>query len=79
MSPLSPNLSVLEKNETFSTVELAIHFFRPVRVALISATGKVGERSSRLGYVESTLTDEHGRLIAKATSTCLIRKTEGRP
>lgn len=71
--------SLLEKDETFSTIELDIHYFRPVRQTLLSALAKVAQRSSRLGYVECTIEDEHDRLIARATSTCLIQKADTLP
>lgn len=71
--------SVLDEDETFSTIELDIHYFRPVKESPLSAIAKVVQRTSRIGYVETSIEDEHGRLIARATSTCLIQKADTLP
>ena len=63
--------STLDQGETFTTVELKINFFKPVWEAQLQAEGKVVRRGKTLGYVECEVTDEKGRLIAKAASTCL--------
>jgi len=54
------------------TVELKINFFRPVWKAQLRAEGKVVRRGKTVGYVECEVTDENGRAIAKASSTCLV-------
>jgi uncharacterized protein (TIGR00369 family) len=63
--------STLAPEESFTTVELKINFFRPVWEARLKAEGQVLRRGRNLGYVECDITDESGRLIAKASSTCL--------
>jgi uncharacterized protein (TIGR00369 family) len=73
--------STLGPEQTFTTVELKINFFRPVWEARLRAEGKVVRRGSRLGYVECDITDEQGRLVAKASSTCMAlagERTKGR-
>src|SRR5579863_7988601 len=73
--------STLAPNETFTTVELKINFFRPVRQAQLKAEAIVVRRGHTIGYVECTITDEENRLIAKAASTCMAlrgQKAEGR-
>ncbi len=70
--------STLTPEESFTTVELKINFFRPVWKAQLKAEGKVVQRGKTIGYVECDVTDETGRLIAKASSTCLVlRGREG--
>ena len=64
--------STLAPEESFTTVELKINFFRPVREAQLKAEGKVVRRGRSMGYVECEITDERGRLVAKAASTCLV-------
>ena len=66
--------STLGSGESFTTVELKINFFRPVWEAQIKAEGRVVRRGRNLGYVECEITDDRGRLIAKAASTCLALK-----
>jgi uncharacterized protein (TIGR00369 family) len=68
--------STLTPEESFTTVELKINFFRPVWKAQIKAEGKVVRRGKTIGYVECDLTDEEGRLVAKASSTCLVLRGE---
>lgn len=63
--------STLAPKESFTTVELKINFFRPVWEAQLKAEGRVVRRGRSLGYVECEVTDESGRLVAKAASTCL--------
>jgi uncharacterized protein (TIGR00369 family) len=64
--------STLAPTESFTTVELKINFFRPVWKAELRADGKVVRRGKTVGYVECEVTDENGRAIAKASSTCLV-------
>lgn len=66
--------STLAEEESFTTVELKINFFRPVWKAQLKAEGKVIQRGRTVGYVECNVTDENDRLIAKSNSTCLVLK-----
>jgi uncharacterized protein (TIGR00369 family) len=71
--------STLGASESFTTVELKINFFRPVWKAQLRAEGKVVRRGRTIGYVECEVSDENGRAIAKASSTCLVlRGTEAK-
>src|SRR5260370_4166345 len=64
--------SRLAAEESFTTVELKINFFRPVWEARLQADGRVVRRGSATGYVECEIKDESGHLIAKASSTCMV-------
>ena len=68
--------STLAPGESFTTVELKINFFRPVWEDRLKAEGRVVRRGRNLGYVECEITDDHGRLVAKAASTCLVLRGE---
>ena len=73
--------STLAAEESFTTVELKINFFRPVWQAQLRAEGVVVKRGRRIGYVECTVTDEADQLVAKAASTCMVlrgQKAAGR-
>ena len=73
--------STLAPEESLTTVELKINFFRPVWQARIRAEGTVVQRGQTMGYVECTITDEENRLVAKAASTCMVlrgQKAAGR-
>jgi uncharacterized protein (TIGR00369 family) len=68
--------STLEEGETFTTLELKINFLRPVRAARLTADAAVVQRGRTVGMAECVISDADGRLIAKATSTCLTLRGE---
>jgi uncharacterized protein (TIGR00369 family) len=68
--------STLASEESFTTVELKINFFRPVWEANLRAEGKVVRRGGTIGYVECEIMDEGGHLIVKASSTCMALRGE---
>jgi uncharacterized protein (TIGR00369 family) len=73
--------STLAPEESFTTVELKVNFFRPIWQAQLKAEGTVVQRGRTIGYVECDITDEENRLIAKAASTCMVlrgQKSAGR-
>jgi uncharacterized protein (TIGR00369 family) len=73
--------STLAPEESFTTVELKINFFRPVWQAQLKAEGAVVQRGRTIGYVECTIVDDENRLVAKASSTCMVlrdQKASGR-
>lgn len=61
----------LEYGETFTTLELKINFLRPVWREKLFAVGKIVNRGRTVGMVECEITDSQGRIVAKATSTCM--------
>jgi len=74
---LSDNGNVMNWNATGTqTIELKINFFRPVWETRLRAEGKVLRRGSTIGYIECEITDESGRLVAKASSTCMALRGE---
>jgi uncharacterized protein (TIGR00369 family) len=68
--------STLAEGESFTTLELKINFLRPVRAARLVAEGSIVQRGRTVGLAECSITDDQGRLIAKATSTCLTLRGE---
>src|SRR5437879_12970292 len=68
--------ATLAPDESFTTVELKINFFRPVWTAQLRAEGNVVRRGRWMGYIERDITDEQGRLVAKSSSTCMVLKGE---
>jgi len=63
--------STLQPDETFTTLELKINFLRPIWSGRLLAVGRVVQRGRTVGLAECDVTDEQGRLIARATSTCM--------
>ena len=65
-------VSTLASDASFTTIALSINFFRPVWQATLRAEARVVNRGKNLGYIECEVRDQDDRLIAKATSTCLV-------
>ena len=69
--------ATLAEGETFTTVELKINFLRAVRQGKLTAEAKVVKAGSALGYVECDVTDQAGKLVARAASTCMKLREAG--
>jgi uncharacterized protein (TIGR00369 family) len=63
--------SLLEEDESFTTLELKINFLKPVWNAHLRAVGVVVKKGKTVGLTECTVTDEKGSLVARASSTCM--------
>ena len=63
--------TTLAPEETFTTVELKINFLRPVWKAKLRAEAKIIHGGKVIGLVECDIFDEKGRLVARASSTCM--------
>lgn len=63
--------STMPEGESFTTIELKINFLRAVREATLTAEAKIVKGGKTIGYIECEVNDEQGRLVAKATSTCM--------
>lgn len=66
--------STLDVGEGYTSLDLTTKFLRPVTVesGLLSCTGKVISRGRRTALAEAQLVDESGRVLAHATSSCMI-------
>src|SRR5262245_50199089 len=69
-------VSTLAHDESFTTMGLSITFFRPVWETRLRAEARVVNRGKTVGYVECDVSDQDGKLIAKATSTCMVLRGE---
>jgi len=66
--------TTLEDDETYTTVDLKITFLRAIKSGKLIALSKIVKRGKRLGYIECELVNEEGKLVAKASSTCIVQK-----
>ncbi len=64
-------VSGLRDDESMTTLELKMNFLRQVRRGRLTAVAEVIKRGQRVGLVECTITDEEGRMVARASSTGL--------
>jgi uncharacterized protein (TIGR00369 family) len=66
--------STLAVGERYTSLDLTVKFLRPVTVdsGLLTCEGDVIQRGRRTALARAQLTDERGKLVAHATSSCLI-------
>ena len=64
-------VSTLEDGVSFTTLELKINYLRPFWTGLLVAHGRVVSRGRTVGLTECDVVDGEGRLIARASSTCM--------
>jgi uncharacterized protein (TIGR00369 family) len=66
--------STLAAGVGYTSLDLNVKFLRPVTLASgrLTCTGTVLQRGRRTALAEARLTDARGKLIAHATSTCMI-------
>ncbi len=74
------SLATLQEDGLWNTtIELKINFIRPVISGRIHAVGRVVEMKQTLMFSEADVLDEQGRLVARASSTCLaVPEGQGR-
>ena len=65
-------LATLEPDQFQSTLELNVNFLRPVRPGRVPATGVSSTETATLAFLEASLVDSHGALIATATATARV-------
>jgi uncharacterized protein (TIGR00369 family) len=62
-----------------TTIELKINFIRPAIEGRLRAVGRVVEMRETLLFSEADVVDERGRLVARASSTCMpVPEGQGR-
>jgi uncharacterized protein (TIGR00369 family) len=71
--------STLPAGVGYTSLDLTVKFLRPVTVASgrITCRGSVLQRGRRTALAEARMTDAQGRLVAHATSSCLIFEAPG--
>jgi uncharacterized protein (TIGR00369 family) len=75
---LSPALaSKLGPGEFPSTLELKVSFIAPAKVGKLIGEARVVNRGKRICFLEATLSDAEGRLVATATATAMLRRADG--
>ncbi|MBS0656799.1 MAG: PaaI family thioesterase [Verrucomicrobia bacterium] len=71
-------LSTLQPGQTFTTLEFKVNFVRAVtaQTGPLRCEGKIVHRGGRVATSESRAYDGAGRLVAHASSTCLIMEAK---
>ena len=65
-------LATLAPDQFQSTLDLNVHFLRPLRPGRVIGTGRVAHRDGDLAYLEASLADSEGATIATATATARV-------
>ena len=74
------SLATLQEDGLWNTtIELKINFLRPVVEGRLRAVGRVVEIKQTLMFSEADVLDDQGRLVARASSTCMaVPQGQGR-
>lgn len=66
--------STLAVGERYTSLDLTVKFLRPVTVdsGVLTCEGTVLQRGRRTALAQAQLSDERGKLVAHATSSCMI-------
>jgi len=71
---MGPALFTLLPADQFApTLELKVSFLRPARAGTLVAEGRVRHRTRSVAFLEGSLSDEDGNLLATASATARIR------
>jgi uncharacterized protein (TIGR00369 family) len=65
-------LATLDRDEFQSTLELSVHFLRPLRPGRAIGRGRVVHRNGDLAQLEATLLDSEGTTVATAAATAAV-------
>jgi uncharacterized protein (TIGR00369 family) len=66
--------TTLPRGQAYTSLEIKVSYLRPVLATsgLLTAVGTVTKPGSRAAFAEGTVTDGSGKLVATASSTCLV-------
>jgi uncharacterized protein (TIGR00369 family) len=70
-------LTMQPDDQSNTTIELKINFLRPVVAGRLRAVGRVVEVKRTLLFSEADVLDQEGKLVARASSTCLAIPRQG--
>jgi uncharacterized protein (TIGR00369 family) len=65
-------LATVEPDQFQSTLDLQVTFLRPIRPGKVFAHGHLVHRVGDTAYLEASLSDTNGNLVARATATALV-------
>jgi uncharacterized protein (TIGR00369 family) len=65
-------LATLDPDQFQSTLELDVHFLRPVRPGRIVGKGRVVHRDGDLAYLEASLLNSDGQTVATGAATARV-------
>ena len=69
--------SALEEGRRHVTVEMSVHYLRPVTTGAIRASGRAIRVGAEIAYAEAVVTDAAGRDLARASGTYSVTRPRG--
>ncbi len=66
--------SALEPGRRHVTIELGVHYLRPVTTGTITASGRAIRVGTEIAFAEAVVTDAGGRDLARASGTYSVTK-----
>ena len=69
--------TTLPERAGHATVQLQVHYLRPIATGTIIARGTAVHAGTRLEYGEGTLVDEHERVLARGSATFIVLEPPG--
>lgn len=66
--------ATLEEGESFTTLQLAASYLRPVREGRLIVTARVVHKGKSVGHAEAEIVDGEGRAVARLTSVCMVMR-----
>jgi uncharacterized protein (TIGR00369 family) len=66
--------SALEPGRRHVTIEMGVHYLRPVSEGTITASGRAIRVGREIAYAEATVTDAAGRDVARASGTYSVTR-----
>jgi uncharacterized protein (TIGR00369 family) len=70
-------LATLEPDQFQTTLQLSVSFLRPVRPGRLVGKGRVVHRDGDLAFLEASLLDANGAVVATATATARVIALSG--
>ncbi|MCP4665489.1 MAG: PaaI family thioesterase, partial [Deltaproteobacteria bacterium] len=69
-------LGLVERSETFLTLEMKINFISPFKEGEIRAEATISSKGKKIALGDVDIRNERGRLVAKCLATYMIMKNE---
>jgi uncharacterized protein (TIGR00369 family) len=70
-------ITTLAEDEVHSTVDLHVQFMRPATAGQLVGEANVTHRGRTVRMAEATLSTPDGKVVARATCSCAIRRLSG--
>ena len=69
-------VATLPAGQFAPTLEMKISYFEPAKVGVLWGHGRVVKRGGSTAFLEGDLTDDDGRLLARASATARVITTD---